>query len=167
MVLTQGTNNVEQLPALLQPGHWIRCSLQVADDPFAINHHRGGSLDDDQRFFQIEAMIYGAIEISEHRKWRFEGFRVPASSFGRISQNHEYLGAGGLKVLVHSPQLGDVRAALHSVIFAHEEQDNVRLSFVFRQTNFLTGACHQFEIRRGRTCIQFSIHFAAMNNRLF
>jgi hypothetical protein len=63
-----------------------------------------------------------------------------------------------LEILKHAPQLGDVRSALQSVVFAHEEQNNVRLAFVFRESNVPTVVCGQVELGSRGTYFQVSAH---------
>jgi len=103
-------------------------------------------------------MVHSAFGVGQHGEGRLERLCILAGAFGRIAQNHQHVRAGGLKILVHAPQLGDVRSALQSVVFAHKEQNDVRFAFVFRQTNLPTAVRRQVEIGRRGTDIQFIAH---------
>jgi len=103
-------------------------------------------------------MVHGAIGVGEHREGNFELFRVLDSPFQSISQNYKHIRAGCLKILVHAPQLGDVRAALHSVVFAHEEKHDPRLAAGIGRSRFAAFAGEKSEFGRVRANRYFIAH---------
>jgi hypothetical protein len=59
------------------------------------------------------------------------------------------------KLIVHAPQLGDVRAALYSVVLTHEEKNNF-FAGITGKRNLAASILWQFEIGRGGADSEFS-----------
>jgi hypothetical protein len=48
----------------------VRRALQVLDHAIPVYNYRGGALDQDLGFIEIEAMINLALRVGEHGEWR-------------------------------------------------------------------------------------------------
>src|SRR3990172_1999375 len=123
-LLFNGLDSLKQFPAFLKPRQRVGDALEVTDDTGFIHDDGGGTLDANEVFREFEAMIYGTFRVGKYREWRTEGFGIFAGAIQGIAKNDQDLRPGFDKLLIHAPQLGDVRAALHSVMLAHEEKDN-------------------------------------------
>jgi hypothetical protein len=104
-------------------------------------------LDEQIHFFQTIAPIDSPFGVSQDREGGVERFAVAPGAFQRIPQDDKHFRAGSAKLRLESPQLGDMRSALHSVILADEEQDYINFSTVVPQPNLAAGAGWQVKIR--------------------
>ena len=116
------------------------CSLsdfmRVLNPWLDAEHIRRAYLDDKGNFVQGKCAIDDAFRVGKHGEGNFELLRIFGSAFLRIAQNDENVRARVSEVFNHAPQLGDMRSALHSVVFAHEEKHNPRLAAVVDDSRF-------------------------------
>ena len=101
-------------------------------------------------------MVNIALRVGQDRERRFERLCIPAGTFQCISQDDQNLRSGFDKLIVHAPQLGDVRAALYSVVLTHEEK-NYFFAAIIGKCNLAAGIWREFEFGCRRTDSQFSI----------
>jgi hypothetical protein len=113
-------------------------------------------LDADEVLFELKAMIDCAFSIRQDRERCFKRFCKPAGTIQVVTKNDQNLRPGFDELIVHAPQLGDMRAALNSVVLAHEEQDNF-LPAIIGKCNLSAGTLREFKIRGRRTDFQFSV----------
>ena len=66
-------------------------------------------------------MISIALRISQDWERRFERLCLPTGTIRCVAKNDQNLRFGRGKLIVHALQLGDVRAALYSVVLTNEE----------------------------------------------
>jgi len=151
----QAVHEPEQFAAFLPPGARIGDALQVTDHAFAIDHDRGGALDENVYPLQIETLIDRTVGIGQYRKRSIEPLGVLAGAIERVAQNHQHLGSDRSEILVKAPQLAHVLAAVQSTVLAHEEQYNVRFAPVVRQANLAAGAGRQLKVGRQRAFSKF------------
>jgi hypothetical protein len=117
----KGLNCLQQFLAFLQPRRWVRGALEVEDHAVLIHDDGGGALDANEVLDEFKAMIDGTFRVGQDRERCFERLCIPAGPLQCVAKNNQNLRPGFDKLIIQAPQLGDVRAALHSVVFAHEE----------------------------------------------
>jgi hypothetical protein len=81
-------------------------------------------LNPDEVLLEFKAMVDCAFRVGKDGERRFERLGVPASTLQRVTKDYQNLRPGLSKLIVHAPQLGDMRAALQSVVLPHEKQDH-------------------------------------------
>ena len=93
-------------------------------------------------------MIDRFRRISQDREGDAQRCPIARRPLGRIAQNDQHLGARGLQLRVESPQLGNMGAALHSAIGAHEEEHDMRPAAVCAQGDLAAVAVRQAKVWR-------------------
>ena len=75
----------------------------------------------DEILIEFIPMVNIALRIGQDRERRFKRLCIPTGTIQRVVKNDQNLCPGFDKLIVLAPQLGDVRAALYSVVLTHEE----------------------------------------------
>ena len=75
----------------------------------------------DEVLIEFITMVNSAVRISQDRERRFKRLCIPAGTIQCVAEYDQNLCPGFNKLIVLAPQLGDVRAALYSVVLTHEE----------------------------------------------
>ena len=78
-------------------------------------------MDPDEVFIEFISMVNITLRIGQDRERRFERLCISAGAFQCVAKNDQDLRSGFDKLIVHAPQLGDVCAALYSVVLTNEE----------------------------------------------
>jgi hypothetical protein len=131
-------DSLQQFLALLQPCCWVRGTLEIPNYAILIHDDGGSALNPNEVLFQSKAMIDRAFWIGQDREWRFERLSIPAGTIQYITENNQNLHPGFDKFIVHAPQLGDMGAALDSVVLTHEEKDDF-LATIIGKRNLAVG----------------------------
>ena len=78
-------------------------------------------MNSDEVLIEFIMMVNIAFRIGQDRERRFKRLCIPAGTIHCVAKNDQNLCPGFDKLIVLAPQLGDVRAALYSVVLTHEE----------------------------------------------
>ena len=74
----------------------------------------------DEVLIEFITMVNSAVRISQDRERRFKRLCILAGTIKCVAENDQNLRFGFDKLIIHAPQLGDVRTALYSVVLTHE-----------------------------------------------
>jgi hypothetical protein len=89
---------------------------------------------------------------------------ISSSAVQGIAQDDEDFGACRLKLGIKPPQLGGMCSALHSLIGAYKEEDDMCATAIIMQANLVAGAGRQLKIRskiaNGQRIGVLRVHFA-------
>jgi hypothetical protein len=146
--LGQGLHGSFQFLTILQPRHGVGHPFDIADNPLPVRNHRRGPLDDEHSHLQAELFVYFAFRIRQNRKRDMQAIGVLFGFFRIGAEENEDFRSCGFKLMIEPAQLADMIAALHSVEFADEKQNQVRFPAIIRRADLLPGICRQPEIRQ-------------------
>jgi hypothetical protein len=87
-------------------------------------------LNPNEVLLEFKFVIDRALRVRKDRERCFERLCIFAGSLQGVSENDQDLHTSFDKLIVHAPQLGDMRAALQSLVLSHEEQDNFSATII-------------------------------------
>ena len=118
------TNGAHQFLAFLQPGQWVRNTLDIPYHPVLVHDDGGGTLKPNEILLEGIAVIDLALRISQDWEGRFELLSIAAGTLQGVAKNDQNLHPALNQLIVQTPQLGDMRTALYSDVLPHEEQND-------------------------------------------
>ena len=110
----------------------------------------------DEDLNEFITMVSIAVRIGQDREWRSKSFCLFAGTIQCVAKNDQNLRSGFDKLVVHAPQLGDVRAALYSIVLTHEEKE-IFFAAIIGKCNLAASILLEFEIGCRRTDSQFNV----------
>ena len=144
-------DKAKEFAAFLQPDVGQGGALEILHPPIAVHDDGSRALDEQKIFFQLIQLIHFAFRVGEHRERQVQNLYILLRLLKRVTQNDNDLGARFFELFVKFPQLGNMRTAFHSDIFANEEQNHIVLPAKIRERDLLSVRCFEFEVWRNGT----------------